>query len=316
MMFTATMPSDVERIARMSMKDPVRIQVGLRSAPAAGAQQKLFAVRDDEKNPLLMKLLAERGGSTRALIFVRTKRGVDKLHRIVARRFNAARIHGDREQCDRDDAMNGFREGRYPILIATDIAARGIDVADIEHVINYDFPLSAEDYVHRIGRTARQQATGLAISFVTANDRPYLMDVRKLLGEKLPLTEELLGMLGRRSSGRHGSGRGEGRHQGSGGGPRAEGMQHGRRGGSRGGDRRPHGEAGGAARSQGHVEQQRPPRDEPGEVNGNVGGPEAVQGAEGARGPETSDKPRRRRRSGRGRGKSAGQGQPRTHEAA
>ncbi len=177
MMFTATMPSDVERIARMSMIDPVRIQIGFRSAPAAGAKQELHVVSDDEKNPLLLRLLAERSENSRVLIFVRTKRGVDKLHRIVARRFNAARIHGDREQCERDDAMNGFREGRYPILIATDIAARGIDVADIEHVINYDFPLSAEDYVHRIGRTARQQATGLATSFVTPNDRRDPQDV-------------------------------------------------------------------------------------------------------------------------------------------
>jgi ATP-dependent RNA helicase RhlE len=316
MMFTATMPSDVERIARMSMKDPVRIQVGFRSAPAAGAKQELYAVSDEEKNPLLMKLLAERVENSRALIFVRTKRGVDKLHRIVARRFNAARIHGDREQCDRDEAMNGFREGKYPILIATDIAARGIDVADIEHVINYDFPLSAEDYVHRIGRTARQQATGLAISFVTSDDRRYVLDVRKLLGDKLPLTEDLKDMLGRRSSGRHGSGRSEGRRQGSGE-PRAEGMQHSRRGGGHRSDRRPHGEAGGASRSQGHVEQARPPRDEQGEVNGNVGGPAVVEGTGATGGPGTSDKPRRRRRrSNRGRGRSGGQGQPQTHEAA
>ena len=199
MMFTATMPKDVERIARMSMKDPVRIQVG-RTAPVAGATQQLFRVSDAEKNSLLLSLLSRDQGNGRVLIFVRTKRGCDKLHRIVSRRFNAARIHGDREQTDRDDAMNGFREGRYRILIATDIAARGIDVADIEHVINYDFPLSAEDYVHRIGRTARQQATGLATSFVTPNDRRYLLDAYKLLGDKLPLTDDLKDLLGGRRS--------------------------------------------------------------------------------------------------------------------
>jgi ATP-dependent RNA helicase RhlE len=181
-------------------------------------------------------------------------------------------------------------------------------------VINYDFPLSAEDYVHRIGRTARQQATGLAISFVTSDDKRYLLDVKKLLGDKLPLTEDVKDMLGRRSCGRHGSGRGEGRHQGSDGGPRAEGMQHGRRGGSRRGGQRPQGETDGASRSQGHVEPQGAPRDEQGEVNGNVGRSEAAQGTGG---PETPGTPRRhRRRGGRGRGKSAGQGQPQTHDAA
>ncbi len=139
LMFTATMPRDVERIARMSMKDPVRIQIGIQ-APVDGARQQLFRVHDEEKGGLLVKLLEEEDQG-RVLVFVRTKRGCDKLHRIVSRRFSAARLHGDREQCDRDEAMNGFREGRYRILIATDIAARGLDVADIEHVVNYDFPL-------------------------------------------------------------------------------------------------------------------------------------------------------------------------------
>ena len=255
----------------------------------------------------------------RVLVFVRTKRGVDRLARDRgAGDSTSARIHGDREQCERDKAMNGFREGRYRILIATDIAARGIDVADIEHVINYDFPLSARRTTSTAsaGRRA-SQATGLATSFVTSDDKRYLLDVKKLLGDKLPLTEDVKEMLGRRSCGRHGSGRGEGRHQGSGSGPRAEGMQHGRRGGSRRGGPRPQGQADGASRSEGHVETRHPTRDAQGEVNGNVGGPEAVQAAPGTAGPGTSDKPRRhRRRGGRGRGKSAGQGQPQTHEAA
>ena len=307
MMFTATLPSDVERIARMSMKDPVRIQVGFRSAPAAGAKQQLFAVSDEEKNPLLMKLLQENEGS-RVLIFVRTKRGVDKLHRIVTRRFNAARIHGDREQCERDEAMNGFREGRYKILIATDIAARGIDVADIEQVINYDFPLSAEDYVHRIGRTARQQATGVATSFVTSLDRRYVQDVRKLLGDKLPLPEGLEAMLGkpaRRSSGRRDGSRSE---------PRAEGVENGggrsRRGGRRGGrsrsQSRPDGspETAGTTPAERPAEPQLPVANESGEPNGNVQ-------------TQATDQPRpRRRRGGRGRGKAGGQGLPQPQEAA
>jgi ATP-dependent RNA helicase RhlE len=298
MMFTATMPPDVERIARMSMKDPVRIQVGFRSAPAAGAKQQLFAVNDAEKKPLLMKLLHDRDRDSRVLIFVRTKRGVDKLHRVVVRRFNAARIHGDREQADRDEAMRGFREGRYPILIATDIAARGIDVADIEQVINYDFPLSAEDYVHRIGRTARQQATGLAISFVTPADRRYVQDVKKLLGDRLPVTAEIDAMLGHRGrhhgGGRHGSHDNGARTMERGGRPHhRDGYRD--RGSRHADDRRPHAahgrtEATGPARAEGlESHPGRHLREGGGEPNGNVQAP-------------ALDRPRRRhRRGGRGR---------------
>ena len=185
MMFTATMPPDVERIARQNMHDAVRVQVGLRSAPARRARQQLFEIQEEDKMPLLLDML--RKGDGRVLVFARTKRGVDKVARVVnARGITAARIHGDREQAERDAAMNGFREGRYRILIATDIASRGIDVENIEHVINYDFPRCAEDYVHRIGRTARVEAAGLATSFVTRADRQYVSDVRKLIGDKLP----------------------------------------------------------------------------------------------------------------------------------
>ena len=186
MMFTATMPSDVERIARRHMRDPLRIQVGRRSAPAERAQQQLFRVDEDRKTALLLDLLNEANG--RVLIFVRTKLGVDRLARAVMRRHPAtARLHSNREQVDRDQAMAGFRDGTYRIMIATDIAARGLDVADIEHVINYDFPHYAEDYVHRVGRTARVAASGQATSFVTRADRSYVAAVERLVGEKLPL---------------------------------------------------------------------------------------------------------------------------------
>jgi len=186
MMFTATLPPDVERIARRHMQNPVRIQIGRRSAPAERAQQRLFKTREDDKAPLLLHLLKESDG--RVLVFVRTKRGVDRLARVVeSRSHRVARLHSDRAQAERDEAMSGFREGRYQIMIATDIAARGLDVADIEHVINYDFPLSAEDYVHRIGRTARVAATGLATSFVTASDHRYVAELERLLGSKVPL---------------------------------------------------------------------------------------------------------------------------------
>jgi len=186
MMFTATMPADVEQIARRHMRSPVKILVGPASRPVERADQRLFEVHETQKVPLLLDLLRKETG--RVLVFVRTKRGVDRLARRVGdRRFRAARIHGDREQGQRTEAMTGFREGRYRILIATDIAARGLDVADIEHVINYDFPRSPEDYVHRIGRTARLAASGKATSFVTPSDRPLLRDLERLLGAKIPL---------------------------------------------------------------------------------------------------------------------------------
>ena len=184
MMFTATMPADVEQIARRHMRDPVRIQVGPASRPVERAEQQLYHVEEAEKIPLLLDLLRKETG--RVLVFLRTKRGVDRLaRRVMNRGHRVARLHGDREQNQRDEAMKGFREGRYHILLATDLAARGLDVADIEHVINYDFPRSPEDYVHRIGRTARLEASGRASSFVTPGDRTYVHALEKLIGRKL-----------------------------------------------------------------------------------------------------------------------------------
>jgi len=159
--------------------------VGL-TAPAARAEQRLYRVEEADKMPLLLELL--RGTEGRVLIFTRTKRKVERVARTVSGRFSGvARLHGDREQSQRDTAMNGFRSGACRILIATDIAARGIDVADIEHVVNYDFPGSPEDYIHRIGRTARVAAAGVAISFVTATDKPVLKRLEKLIGSALPM---------------------------------------------------------------------------------------------------------------------------------
>ncbi len=188
MMFTATLSGDVERIARRSMRDPVRIQIG-QCAPAHRAQQELFELAEDAKSPLLLKLLRKTQG--RVLVFVRTKRGVDRLVRRISRRFKAARIHGDLEQVHRDKALADFRSGTPRVLVATDIAARGLDISDIEHVINYDFPHHPEDYVHRIGRTARVDASGLATSFITGADHRFVKGVRKLIGDKLPAPTRL-----------------------------------------------------------------------------------------------------------------------------
>ena len=186
LMFTATMPADVERIVRQNMRDAIKIQAGPASMPVERAEQQLFAIAEDQKTALLVDLLRQEDG--RVLVFLKTKRGVDRLaHRIQGRCAKVARLHGDREQAQRDEAMGGFREGRYRVLLATDIAARGLDVADIEHVINYDFPRAAEDYIHRIGRTARLEASGKASSFVTPADRKYLRAVEQLIGAKINL---------------------------------------------------------------------------------------------------------------------------------
>jgi ATP-dependent RNA helicase RhlE len=238
LMFTATMPADVEQIARKSMRDPIKVQIGLASRPVERAEQKLFEVHETQKVPLLLHLLKKETG--RVLVFTRTKRGVDRLARRVRDRdHEVARLHGDREQKQRDEAMAGFREGRYRIMIATDIAARGLDVDDIEHVINYDFPRSPEDYVHRIGRTARVEATGKATSFVTGADRAMLRDLEKLVGRKYTLTPPPEGIPAAdhtahpRSHSPHGHGQGYG----------------GRSGGHHGGTHRPHGARGHAAGS-------------------------------------------------------------------
>jgi ATP-dependent RNA helicase RhlE len=184
LMFTATLPDDVERICRKSMVDPVRVQIGI-VAPANRATQELVYLAEDDKNAMLLKILKKSEG--RVLVFARTKRGVDRVaRRISGRRIDAMRIHGDLEQAERDRSIGAFRDGSCRILVATDIAARGLDISNIEHVINYDFPHNAEDYVHRIGRTARVDASGVATSFVTSEDHYHVHGVQKLIGDALP----------------------------------------------------------------------------------------------------------------------------------
>ena len=285
LMFSATMPADVEQITRRSMHDPVKIQVG-RAVPVERAEQELFHVSEEGKTELLRRLLRKETG--RVLIFVRTKRGVDRLAPRLGRSGGPiARLHGDREQLDRDEAMAGFREGRYRILIATDIAARGLDVADIEHVINYDFPRSADDYVHRIGRTARLTARGRATSFVTGADRRTLAEVEKLIGSKITSTR-VSGMAeGEAEEAPHG---------------RAPGGGHGRRRRGPGGHSAPHGRREGPPSPpspHGHKDAtQAPP-------NRKEGPPAATPVA----GQEAAPRGRRRRRGGRGRGQQPQGGQ-------
>lgn len=183
--FSATMPPEVEHLVRRHLSRPIRIEVGMVSKPVAAVSQTLYPAGASEKVPLLLDLLdAERG---RTLVFTRTKHRADRLARAVksaGHRVN--HIHADRTMAQRREALDGFRQGRYRVLIATDIAARGIDVPDIAHVVNFDLPHTPEDYIHRIGRTARALASGQASSFASPEESPQLRAIEKHLGHPVP----------------------------------------------------------------------------------------------------------------------------------
>jgi len=182
--FSATMPPEVERLVRRHLVRPERIEVGLVARPVAGVTQRLYRADAQRKTPLLLKLLgAERG---RTLIFTRTKHRADRVARAVtAAGHRAARLHADRSMSERREALDGFRSGRYRVLIATDIAARGIDVPEIAHVVNFDLPGTPEDYIHRIGRTARAEASGVASSFAAPEEGDRLRAIERHLGHPL-----------------------------------------------------------------------------------------------------------------------------------
>jgi len=186
LLFSATMPTDLDTLARVCVKNPVSVMVGKPATPVAGVTQTVHHTRYEEKTRLLLSLLKEPDESV--LVFTRTKHGADRLGRALEQGgHRVAVLHGDRAMSQRRATLDGFRRGKFRILVATDIAARGIDVANIAHVINYDLPHSPEDYVHRIGRTARMKAVGRATSFVTADDHHQIRSIEKLLGRPVPL---------------------------------------------------------------------------------------------------------------------------------
>lgn len=188
MLFSATIPSEVVKIATAHMKLPINIEVAPSGTTAEGVVQELFIVKRESKKDLLRKILQQYHGSV--LIFSRTKIGAAKLTRLIrGMGHNAAEIHSDRSLGQRTDSIEGFKSGRYRILVATDIAARGIDVTGIELVINYDLPEDAENYVHRIGRTARAGNKGRAISFATPDQGIDVKNIEKLIKTALPIAE-------------------------------------------------------------------------------------------------------------------------------
>jgi ATP-dependent RNA helicase RhlE len=184
--FSATMPADIAGLASKILCHPVRVEVTPSATPIEAIDQIVYAAERREKQRLLLTILLNKA-ITRALIFCRTKHGANKVcESLVDAGIVAAAIHGNKSQNRRQEALAGFQNGAVRILVATDIAARGIDVENISHVINYDLPEVAETYVHRIGRTARAGASGIAISFCSMEERVYLAAIDRLINKKVP----------------------------------------------------------------------------------------------------------------------------------
>lgn len=188
LLFSATIEGEVAKFAAANLRAPVKVEVAPSGTPAEGAEQLLYEVGQTEKMPLLFVLLKEYPQST--LIFTRTKRRADKITTALERaKLRVETLHADRSQGQRRHALEGFRQGKYRVLVATDIAARGLDVADIGHVINYDLPHVAEDYVHRIGRTARASKSGRATSFAAPEDADLLRAIERVTCAPVPRAE-------------------------------------------------------------------------------------------------------------------------------
>jgi ATP-dependent RNA helicase RhlE len=185
LLFSATMSHEIEELARRTMKEPQMVEVSVRGQAAVNVEQMAYTVASESKTALLLDLLErERDNFERVLVFTRTRRGAERLsHILTAREHKVNRIHADRTQPQREAALRGFKDGETRVLVATDIAARGIDVESISHVINYDVPEAPEDYVHRIGRTGRAGKTGRAITLVTPVDELSMRAIERLTGQ-------------------------------------------------------------------------------------------------------------------------------------
>jgi ATP-dependent RNA helicase RhlE len=193
LLFSATMPDKIRQLARKILKDPTEINIAI-SKPPEKIVQKAYVVYEPQKLPLV-KLLLKSVPYKSALIFCSRKQNVKQLTRTLQQsNFQVSEMHSDLEQSQREDVMNGFTSGRVPVLIATDILSRGIDIDTIDLVINYDVPHDGEDYVHRIGRTARAEADGVAITFISEREHNRFAAIEKLIGkpvEKTPVPESL-----------------------------------------------------------------------------------------------------------------------------
>jgi ATP-dependent RNA helicase RhlE len=185
LLFSATMSPEIEKLARSTMQSPKLIEVSPRGQAATMVEQTAYPVAQESKTALLLDLL-ERERFERVLVFTRTRRGAERLsHILTARDHSVNRIHADRSQSQRESALKGFRDGRTRVLVATDIAARGLDVDLVSHVINYDVPSAPEDYIHRIGRTGRAGNQGQAITIVAPVDELSMRAIERLTGQEV-----------------------------------------------------------------------------------------------------------------------------------
>ncbi|MBM4186335.1 MAG: DEAD/DEAH box helicase [Gemmatimonadetes bacterium] len=186
LLFSATMPPEIAKLAGELLRDPVSINVQRAAAPAVGITQAVYPIGRDQKAALLLTLL-NRGEMNQALVFTRTKHRADRLAKyLVKQGIKAERIHGNRSQAQRTAALAGFKSGLHRVLVATDIAARGIDVEALGHVLNFDVPEVPEDYIHRVGRTGRAEATGEAFTFVAPDEAADLARIERAIGRRLP----------------------------------------------------------------------------------------------------------------------------------
>ncbi len=184
--FSATMPAPIAALTREMLSNPVKIALQRKAAPARGITQAIYPVPAGLKSALLVELLRS-GTMAEALVFTRTKHRADRLAKLLNKAgISAERIHGNRSQPQRTKALDGFKSGQFRVLVATDIAARGIDVEALGHVVNFDVPAVAEDYIHRVGRTARAEMTGEAFTLVAPEDESDMARIERAVGKKLP----------------------------------------------------------------------------------------------------------------------------------
>lgn len=186
LIFSATMPPEIMELVRSISHQPVVVQIGVKSTTPTGIRHAVYPVSHDQKTELLMRLLRQ-DGMTSVIVFTRTKSRAERLAQTLFRSgVKVAVLHGDRSQSQRERALSQFKQGHSQVMVATDIAARGIDVKDISHVINFDVPQTPEDYIHRIGRTARAEATGDAFSLVSSDEEEMIRDIEKAIQKPLP----------------------------------------------------------------------------------------------------------------------------------
>jgi ATP-dependent RNA helicase RhlE len=184
--FSATVPPEIAAVASFALRNPARVEIGVNRSVNKSVNHAIYPVAFDQKFDLLLALLAKTDFDS-VLVFSRTKHGADKIARkLKAANHSVAVLHANRSQNQRIEALAGFKSGKYEIMVATDIAARGIDVAGVTHVINYDVPETPEDYVHRIGRTGRAQAVGDAFTLVTPENASDVRDIERFIGAKIP----------------------------------------------------------------------------------------------------------------------------------